>query len=99
MKRLLEQLTLLRGGACAIEEAMPALADDCDERDAQLARDLIITTRRHLNAIEEELGLPEPMPMRVMEPDYVPLGDDDSGLSASWQDAGPATVYTGGSSL
>lgn len=87
MKLLLEQLVMLRGGAHAIETAMPALADDCDEQDAQHARDLIITTRRHLNAIEEELGLPEPMPLRVMEPDYVPvprlepfvsLGDNDS---------------------
>lgn len=86
MKRLLEQLDIVREAARMIEVSMPALADDCDEQDAQHARDLIITTRRHLNAIEEELGLPEPMPLRVMEPDYVPmprlepfvsLGDND----------------------
>ena len=84
MKHLLEQLTMLRGGARAIEEAMPALAADCAENERQAARDLIITTRRHLNAIEEELGLPEPMPMRVMEPDWVP---EERRQTADWKTA------------
>lgn len=62
MKRLLEQLTMLRGGARAIEEAMPALADDCTYEDVQRARDLMICTVNHLNGVDEELAGEQPHP-------------------------------------
>ncbi len=62
MKKLLEQLTLVYGAAVAIEESMPALADDCTQADIQDARDLLISISEHLKGIElEVLGQLPPM--------------------------------------
>ena len=58
MKELLEQLTILRGAAYAIEASMPALADDCGHDDVQAAHDLLIAIERSLSAIRVELDLP-----------------------------------------
>jgi hypothetical protein len=81
MKRLIEQLTGLANAAAWIEDDAVQKPEGLTDAEKQSARDLIITTRRHLNAIEDELGLPEPLPMRVMEPDYVPDGGRHVGAS------------------
>jgi len=58
MNELIEQLTILRGAAMMIEEAMPAQVDDCDHDDVQAAHDLLIAIERSLSAIRVELDLP-----------------------------------------